>query len=321
VTVLPAHLVATPVLERLSPSGLRGTVLGVSATAAWVDFGGFVVAVTASEVPLLPNGVALAVRRGAGALRRIGPPGRVVQCALGRVELGGLTVTWDPAEPPAWDPTVPVAGVSGRAAVEAVGRRGEAVLTALGARAAPEPANLVAGLTGAGLATAVEPDGAAAIELLLRAVLHHDAGLAAGAAGLLLGRGPGLTPEGDDLLAAVAVTLVTLGPAAGVAGGSLAALLDALLGCVADEVPGSYGAARRGGAARTTALAATLLELAARGQVVEPAGRLLDLSPAGERDWAGALRRLERLGHGSGRAYALGIGAAAWLLAAGGAVG
>jgi hypothetical protein len=74
-------------------------------------------------------------------------------------------------------------------------------------------------------------------------------------------------------------------------------------------------------AGRTTALSVTLLELAARGQVVEPAGRLLDLSTEGERGWPGALRRLERLGHGSGRAYALGIGAAAWLLAAGGGVG
>jgi len=38
-------------------------------------------------------------------------------------------------------------------------------------------------------------------------------------------------------------------------------------------------------------------------------------------DEVGTLRRLERLGHGSGRAYALGIGSAAWLLAAGGGVG
>jgi Protein of unknown function (DUF2877) len=316
VTALPAHRVATPVLECLPPSGVRGTVLGVSATAAWVDLGGFVVAVTAREVPLLPNGVALAA--GDGALRRVGPgPGSAVRCAAGRVELGRLIVTWDPAEPPAWDPTVPVAGVP-------VGRRGEAVLAALGVRAVREPANLGAGLARAGLATAVEPDGAAGIELLLRAVLERDPELAAEAADLLLGRGPGLTPEGDDLLAAVAATLVTLGPAAGVGGGTLAGLLGALLGGAADEGPGRDGAARRGAgrlAGRTTALAATLLALAARGQVVEPAGRLLDLSPAGERDWPGALRRLERLGHGSGRAYAVGIGAAAWLLAARGAVG
>jgi Protein of unknown function (DUF2877) len=346
VIVLPARLVATPVLERLPPSGVRGTVLGVSATAAWVDLGGFVVAVTAREVPLLPNGVALAA--GGGALRRAGRPGGAARCAPGRVELGGgLTVTWDPADPPAWDPTVPdqsvwVTGVPGRpgrrppsgnysgsvdgpagpfggaaapsttlglAAVAAVGRRGEAVLGALGVRTAREPAKLVGELARVGLATAAEPDGAAGVELLFRAVLHHDASLGAEAAGLLLGRGPGLTPEGDDLLAAVAATLVTFGPAAGVGDGSVAGLLRALLG----------GAGRLAG--RTTALAATLLELAARGQVVEPAGRLLDLSAAGERDWPGALRRLERVGHGSGRAYGLGIGAAAWLLAAGDGVG
>jgi hypothetical protein len=342
VIVLPAHLVATPVLERLPLSGTGGTVLGASATAAWVDVGGFVLAVTTREVPLLPNAVALAAD--AGALGRVARPGAAARCAPGRVELGGLTITWDPAEPPAWDPTVPVALGDGRpfGGAAAVGRRGEAVLAALGVRAAREPAvldargakesrelvargagepgELVAELARVGLATAAEPEGAAGVELLLRAVLERDPDVAAGAAGVLLGRGPGLTPEGDDLLAAVAATLVTLGPAAGVAGASLAGLLAALVPeRPAGEGPGPGGAGVPAG--RTTALAATLLELAARGQVVEPAGRLLDLSPAGERDWAGAVRRLERLGHGSGRAYALGIGAATWLLAAGGGVG
>jgi Protein of unknown function (DUF2877) len=346
VIVLPAHRVATPVLERLPRFGAGGTVLGASATAAWVDVGGFVLAVTTREVPLLPNAVALAAD--AGALGRVARPGGAARCAPGRVELGGLTVTWDPAEPPAWDPTVPVAlgatrpgpdpslrvtaapaDPSGGAA--AVGRRGEAVLAALGVRAARRPVGLgaqgargpgelVAGLARGGLATAAEPEGAAGVELLLRAVLERDPDVAAGAAGVLLGRGPGLTPEGDDLLAAVAATLVTLGPAAGVAGAAVAGLVAALVperAAGEGRGPGGAGAPME----RTTALAATLLELAARGQVVEPAGRLLDLSPAGERDWRGALRRLERLGHGSGRAYALGIGSAAWLLAARGGVG
>jgi hypothetical protein len=320
VIVLPAHLVATPVLERLPLAGAGGTVLGASATAAWVDLGGFVVAVTVREVPLLPNAVALAA--GAGALSRVARPGAAVRCAPGRVELGGLTVTWDPAEPPAWDPTVRVAVVPGRpgpqsagpvGGVAAVGRRGEAVLAAVGVRGAREPAGLVAGLAEIGVATATEPDGAAGVELLFRAVLERDPEQGAAAAGVLVGRGPGLTPEGDDLLAAVAATLVTLGPAAGVAGGSLAGLLAAII----PERAGGAGVP----AGRTTALSQTLLELAARGQVVEPAGRLLDLSTEGEQGWPGALRRLERLGHGSGRAYALGIGAAAWLLAAGGTVG
>jgi hypothetical protein len=48
----------------------------------------------------------------------------------------------------------------------------------------------------------------------------------------------------------------------------------------------------------------------------EPAGRLLDLSPAGEQAWPGALARLERLGHGSGRAWAAGVAATASLLGA-----
>ena len=67
---------------------------------------------------------------------------------------------------------------------------------------------------------------------------------------------------------------------------------------------------------RTTGLSATLLALAGQRRLAEPAGRLLDLSPAGEAAWPAALARLDRLGHGSGRAYAAGIGATAVLLAA-----
>ncbi|HEX3212128.1 MAG TPA: hypothetical protein VH016_06135, partial [Actinomycetota bacterium] len=57
--------------------------------------------------------------------------------------------------------------------------------------------------------------------------------------------------------------------------------------------------------------------LAAQRRLAEPAGRLLDLTPAGDTAWPGALSRLERLGHGSGRAYAAGIAATAVLLAEG----
>lgn len=297
--VLPAHRVATPVLERLRV-GAGGTLLGAGATAAWVDLGGFVLAVTTREVPLLPNAVALTA--GAGALGRAGLPGSAVRCAPGRVDLGGLSVTWDPADPPGWDPAVRVDPGVGRVAV---GRRGEAVLAGLGVEATWDPGGLVRGLAGVGLATAAEPEGAAGVELLLRAVLGRDEGLAAEAAGVLLGRGPGLTPEGDDLLAAVAGTLAVLGPVVG----------------LGDEASGGLVGPLVAADGRTTGLAATLLELAGRGLLAEPAGRLLDLGPGGEATWRGALRRLERLGHGSGRAYAAGIGAAAWLLAAAGGVG
>jgi hypothetical protein len=325
VAVLPAHLVATPVLERLT-GPLEGMVLGAGATAAWVDVGGFVVAITTREVPLLPDAVALGA--GSGALLRPGLAASTrARLAPGRVDLGALQVTWDPAAPPSWDPTVRVPQAVGpetiadraaalRGAPGAVDSHGKSPLEratlplrgpqqpGVGVNGAldPDPAILVHELALAGLPTATDPDGAAALDLLFRAVRERDPALAVGAARGLLGRGPGLTPEGDDLLAAVAGTLAVLGPAAGwdrsVLGGFLAALVEP---------------AR----ARTTALSATLLELAARGQLAEPAGRLLDLSPDGAAAWPAALARLERLGHGSGRAYVAGIAATATLLASG----
>jgi uncharacterized protein DUF2877 len=296
VPALPAHRVATPVLERLGGAvGAGGRVLGVGATAAWVDLDGFVAAVTTREVPLLPNAVALAA--GAGALARAGVrSGATARAAAGGIELGATRVTWDPADPPAWDPAAPAP--PGPAPADLVARRGAALLQGLGAQRGQHPADLVRELARIGLPTAVDPEGAVALGLLFRAVLERDPEPASRAARALLGRGPGLTPEGDDLLAAVAGTLAVLGAAAGLP----RPVLDGL-GAALAPVPG-----------RTTALSATLLRLAARGLLAEPAGRLLDLGPAGEAGWPAALTRLERLGHGSGRAYAAGIGATATLL-------
>lgn len=311
---LPAHLVATPVLERLT--GQRaGVVLGAGTSACWVDLDGFVVTITTREVPLLPNAAALAAR--SGTLHRPGAtPGSVARFAPGRIDLGALRVIWDPAVPPAWDPTVREATQAGP---EALARRGAALLAALarpgadqrtGLRAVDSRASailvdeLVDELARIGLPT-TDPDGAAALGRLFRAVCQRDPGPAARAAHELLGRGPGLTPEGDDLLAAVAGTLAVLGPAAGWDRSVLTRFLAAL------AVPAPE---------RTTALSATLLELATRRQLIEPAARLLDLDPDGEEAWPSALARLERLGHGSGRAYAAGIAATTRLLAAGSAV-
>jgi hypothetical protein len=343
VPALPAHLVATPVLERLT--GERsGVVLGAGVTAAWVDLDGFVVAITTSEVPLLPNAVALATGStgtvGSHSFQRSGVgQGSAARFAPGRIDLGSLRVTWDPTAPPAWDPTVPPPIGP---AIDAVANRGAALLRAVGIAHVPdrtppvdspqrpspesatlplreprqpgvafggaphlEPVMLVRELARVGLATAADPEGAAGLVLLLRAVRERDPEPAAAAVRELLGRGPGLTPEGDDLLAAVTGALVVLGPATGLDGSGR----DALVGALAPR-PG-----------RTTALSATLLELAARGMLAEPAGRLLDLGPGAEAAWPAALARLERLGHGSGRAYAAGIATAASLLAAGSPVG
>jgi hypothetical protein len=108
------------------------------------------------------------------------------------------------------------------------------------------------------------------------------------AAARLLGRGPGLTPEGDDTLAGAAAAARALGPAAGLGPAAVDALVAAL-------VPADARA-------RTGALSATLLELAAAGALPEPAHRLV----AG-RGREAALADLRRLGASTGAALAAGI--------------
>lgn len=117
--------------------------------------------------------------------------------------------------------------------------------------------------------------------------------LSLGAApGRLIGRGPGLTPEGDDVLCGAAVALRALGPAAGLAPHEAARRAAAL--CPPDA------------RARTGALSATLLELAAAGAAPEPVHRLL--VPAHRE---AALADLGRLGASTGRALVQGIALAA----------
>jgi Protein of unknown function (DUF2877) len=93
----------------------------------------------------------------------------------------------------------------------------------------------------------------------------------------LIGRGPGLTPEGDDHLAGAAAILAARGHRL--------------------PLPADLRT-------RTTALSATLLELAAAGYAIEPLHELF--GP----EWRAALDRLVRLGHSTGRAYAVGAAAA-----------
>ena len=119
----------------------------------------------------------------------------------------------------------------------------------------------------------------------MRAVVERDPALAAAAGGELIGRGPGLTPEGDDVVAGVAA-VVASGPWP-------EELREAWVGAL-------LGADLR---RRTTALSATLLELAAAGMGPEPLQALVGGRMA-------ALDRLLRVGHTSGRAYALGAGIA-----------
>jgi hypothetical protein len=107
-----------------------------------------------------------------------------------------------------------------------------------------------------------------------------------------VGRGPGLTPADDDLLAGALATLVALGhPAAA----PLWAQVEPLL-------------------CRTTLLSAALLRHAARGEMAVPAARFLE-ALCGAGDARRAERRLREVGHTSGGALAEGI-RAAWAVAA-----
>src|SRR3954470_6398525 len=165
-----AASVATPVLERFGVGHAEGVVRGATGRAAYLDFDGFVVALTAPGVPLMPNGVAVArsaVRDGAAGA---GP---------GRIDLPGDAVTWDATDPPAWEPALPrVPAEAGSAA--ALRERGAAIVAALGdaAAGAPEPA-------------AGEP-GPAGLEPLRRALRERTGEAAALAAERLTGLGRGL---------------------------------------------------------------------------------------------------------------------------------
>jgi hypothetical protein len=117
-------------------------------------------------------------------------------------------------------------------------------------------------------------------------VARSSAGVDTAARGLL-GRGPGLTPAGDDLLAGALATWVLLGGRLAGLDGAIAALLDR---------------AERA----TTAVSASLLRHAAVGEVADPAAVFLRaLAGRGEARWAAT--RLLAVGATSGRDLAVGI--------------
>jgi hypothetical protein len=242
---------STAIAALLAGPARPARVLGASATAAYLAVdGNEVIAVVAAGGVRLP--IALAV---AGDVPVAGAP-EAARVGGGEVDLGGPRV-----RPSRWfDPRPRLRGPALRERVAGA----QALLAALPAGAVgldPVPAAAAA----AGLA-------------------GGDAGPALG----LLGRGPGLTPAGDDVVAGALAALALLGapdPAA------VRAVLDAVAGA-------------------TTLLSAALLRCAARGQVPPQAARLLRAlcggGPVGP-----ALDALLAVGATSGAALALGICAAA----------
>jgi hypothetical protein len=224
----------------------------------------------------------------APALARLPAGWRALLGAATRLDLDGFVVLVTPPGTPwlpnaialgpgptvVWDPVV--------APIEpgpALAARGTAILRALGVA---RPAGVAGALSGEG---AMGPP-RAAVAALLAALGAGDVLARRRAALALLGRGPGLTPEGDDLLAGACITA-------------------AAAGCPLALPPGLR--------TLTTPLSATLLELAAAGAGPKPVHALLELT---DERWPAALRDLEGLGASSGRAIALGVGAAAAVLGA-----
>ena len=108
----------------------------------------------------------------------------------------------------------------------------------------------------------------------------------------LVGLGPGLTPAGDDVLAAMLLTLSAVPGAA--------ATVDALAREITPLLAG------------TTALSATLLRHAAAGSGIPEIVSLVD-ALSGSGDLAGSTAQLLAVGHSSGTALAHGVLAAARL--------
>src|SRR6266508_1549276 len=137
-----------------------------------------------------------------------------------------------------------------------------------------------------GVRDPLDRTGRAAVTVLVAALGAGEP--LAGPVAHLLGRGPGLTPVGDDVLAGLLVTLVGMGaPAAFRLGAAVRA-----------AAPG-----------RTTAVSAALLTHAARGECVPELARLLYAARDGDRLDA-AVESLLRVGHTSGAGLAHGVLAA-----------
>jgi hypothetical protein len=256
------------------------TVLAAFDRAVYLAHADGVLAIETSDGTGLPNGLVVAVpssrRPLAGA--RSGP---TVTIGRGQVVVGDLTVRavrWRRARP-----VLPHVRPPQLAATVADAR------TALATRAAGLPAELAAPFD-AHVAAMAAADEEGAVTLARRE---------------LLGRGPGLTPSGDDLLAGLVAGVVLLADAVhGRAGRPLADVAQRVGSRLAAAAPDA-----------TTAISAALLQHAAHGEVAEPAAQLLR-TLAGHGPVDDAVAGLLAVGSSSGRDLAAGILAAAELVLA-----
>lgn len=256
----------TVVRSAAAPDGLRSTVDG--ARDRWVRVGA-----TASGCWCARDGQVVVLTTGRGA----GLPNAVI--------MGGPDRGWTDADTEIW---------IGRGIVETSAAAWR-VARWWNSRPSPAPldAEKVAELIARG-GWAIEPRLAAFVDRLVAGDAEGSCHAALG----LLGRGSGLTPEGDDLLlGGIAMSHF--------AGSSLPD--DGLVSTLATSRRPVLEAAGH----RTTQLSRSLLDHAYRGEVAAPLGSLLT-ALTGRGSLASALRTLQATGASSGDAWARG---AAWAAA------
>ena len=241
----------------LSTADANAEVLGMSTHAVWIRTGDDVVVVSTRDATRLPNSVEIAADASAEPFGSIAHGDRVAISPTS-IAFDGLAVEvvrW-------WDPRPALPPLSAAALSAAM-------------RGLP---SAVSHLDSRDLRRALST--ASAVELCA-------------AASALLGRGPGLTPEGDDYLAGSLAATRTLGTGLG----SVEAL---------EMLEASRYHLARCAQASTTTFSAGLIRCAVRGEVAAPAGAFLR-ALAGRGDVATTHRHLWSVGHSSGPALAAGI--------------
>jgi Protein of unknown function (DUF2877) len=290
-----ARTIGELVVARVGEGRHTGVVRGGGRSAAFIDFDGFVLGVTAPDIPLMPNGLELengGADRSARPTRSWLAPGTPAVIMPGSLTAGGHTITWSDRSTYVWR-----SGLSVDGPAPTVRQRGGAILAACGVRPTVDPVALARELV-----VLVDDRATNALTGLLRSLRTRDPELAGTAAEGLVGRGPGLTPVGDDLITAVAGVVAGVAQAVGWSGDEHACWLAAIR-----ALPLRVA---------TTALSATLIELALEGHVIEPMHRLLAIGRDDADPWRLALRALECVGSSTGKAYSIATGAAALMCTA-----
>jgi hypothetical protein len=240
----------------------EGSVLAVFERSAYLDLGGRVLALTSG--PRARGPLAIVVPD-AGALRPLAP-GDPVHLESGTLQVGGHRVVLNGADE--WDASLPPTDLADDAAAHEASYR--AVLAEL--RARPPAESMVSLVERALDAIGDVLSGTDDPARLSRTVAHEIAG-----------RGPGLTPSGDDLLLGITHAL-TLWPRLAVRVGGIA-----IRQLIAD-------AARP----HTTRISAAYLDAAARGLATEPWHDLVRILHCSGPDLQAAARRLLQMGETSG---------------------